>query len=776
VFGQTVPEGALSIGFCPAVEGTSCRRINFTSSDLTLDGVTHGLSAKSFLSAASMWKEDIRLGDLVVFEFKLDPAPSSIVDANVLVSLVVSAAGDAQMYENQPVRLLRDGKWRQYQLYWKYATWRRVYKSCQSDGKPGVCLPAAQCRAAGRTPLASVLSLTGGVNKVSGCHRITDPDVQCCVGFEDPPGAMVSLPVNSSVPNEYVGVRIYSGDKTGVAQSLLMRPVSLCNDACGGVCNVTSGFVCDVPSKTCMCMNQYPWVLGPNNQCYQTSNWAGRVEYPCAMCPRSSMFTYYNVSRPTVATNGATRLKCFYSRDAKKRDVFRELDADQSPPSESCCKYKCDCDDGFVRGPPGDLALTPGLLHCVPKTTTQAPAGAPAATPAPTTAAGDCQCGPDQICLFGQCSCDSTKGWTEDVLTSTPTRTNCVSECSNCLLPTRCAQPPTRLNATCACAPEWTLATIRVGLLSCQKQCAVPCTASEECSFEEGQCICRAGFERVTPTAPCTAQVFVVDGGGDTGSASDREKLANACGVQCSEREDCNAVTKKCECRVPPYFVDDKGACVSRCDKCMSIARSECDETGECVCREGYTLASNACVPIQMGTAFVPSTSTVMIFFTPDELSDTDVIIIIAAVGGSIAFLVVVGVIVCIVVIMRARRQREQLHANPMYKHSIEMRQSAVAATRDSGAKRAPQSAYGNFDAASFSAAATARAPQSAYQPFDAAGGRDGDSIQSYSDGRAIASYSDGRNVEIFVPPPRASDGSVDGRTSHMPRANLPIY
>lgn len=760
MFNQTVSEGAVALGSCGVGENVTCRRVNFTSSELTLDGFAHGIIGKSIV-AGTQWKEDIRLADVVLLDFNAAAPPSGVVDPELLVSLVVSAAGSAQMFEHQPVRLIRDGKWRQYHVVWKAANWRRVYKSCQADGKPGVCLPAAQCRAAGRTPRASLLTTTpGGINTVSGCHRITDPNIQCCPGFEDAPAETFALPVSATVPNEWVGVRIYSADRTGVSQSVLMRPAALCDDACGGVCNATAGFACDAPTKSCMCANQYPWVLGPNNKCYQTSHWAGKPEWPCAQCPRSSMYTYYNVSRPTVATAGATRLKCFYSATAKKRDLFVEFDADKSPVAESCCKYKCGCDDGFEEAPPGTPPLTPGLKSCVPKLAPSAP------TPAPTMS-GDCTCPIDQVCVFGQCACNTTAGWIEDETAIG----SCVSDCANCAFADRCQQPPNKSNSTCLCKPQYTLSVVRLGLLYCQKSCAQACTANEECSLEEGACICKTGFERSTPTAPCTAKVFVVGSGSDTGgSATDRMEAANGgCASQCSEREDCNPMTKKCECRVPPYYVDAAtGACASVCDKCIAIARSECNAAGDCECREDYTLKDGACVP-NTGDISVPTgpPNGTCVTCMPEQLSEDVLVTILIAVGASVGALVVIGVIVCVTLLVRARRQREQLHANPMYKHAKEMRESA-ATTRSSGAatKRAPQSAYGEFtiDGAAGeprNSAATGRAPQSAYAAFDPNRGasyqsfdganefHDSSQTQSYSDGRTVQtmSYSDGRTV-----------------------------
>lgn len=741
VFDETVPEGAVQLGPCPSGE-TDCRNITFVSSDISRDGPTHAVTVKSVLGAFSTWNEDIRRGDMVGVEVNA-ASPAGLVDTELLMSLVVSAANDSQMYENQPVRIMRDGTWRLYHIVWEGANWRRVYKACQADGTPGVCLVDSVCSGAGKSPRAASATVTG-------CQKITKANVKCCPGYADPPSAMFALPVNSSVPNQYVGLRFQSLDKTGVSQTVMVRSASLCNDACGGVCNITGGFVCNVPTKSCQCMNKYPFVLGPDNKCYSTSPWAAPPAWPCQACPRNTMYTFYNDSAAAkLVLPGTDRLKCFFNTST----------VDPPAPGESCCKYKCRCESGFEPASSG-LPLSPGLKNCVPST-----APAPDATaPLPD----DCKnCGDDQTCLFGQCTCDERRGWTlDETKPQTATEVYCVHKCGNCAQPERCAQPASKKDDVCKCLPMYTRVTDRngTGPLTCQIECASKCGANEECSYEEGQCICASGFERDGPGLPCVAKVFDGATGGGT-SMSEREQMANGgCLMACSAREDCNKTNKLCECRSPPYTLDGAGRCTSPCDKCIAIARSECNANGECVCRDDYELKDNACVPLARGNGMPvvpgPTTKDCPFASCENDRSSNLLFTIGVAVGASVLGLIVIGVIVCVVVVVRARRQREQLYSNPLHSQIGMSTVSSSAVTR-----RAPQSAYAPFDA-NDDAPASPRQPQSAYANFDPndlprgssaamlRGGQQGQSYsQSYSSG--TNPYDDG-GAEI---PMRYSDG-----------------
>jgi hypothetical protein len=689
----------------------------------------------------STWNEDIRRGDIVVVQVNAG-LPAGLVDTELLMSLVVSAANDSQMYENQPVRIVRDGTWRLYHIVWEGMNWRRVYKACQADGMAGVCVPDTVCTGAGKSPRAASATVTG-------CQKITKTNIKCCPGYADPASAMFALPVNSSVPNQYVGLRFQSLDKTGVSQTVMVRSASLCNDACGGVCNITGGFVCNVPTKSCQCMNKYPFVLGPDNKCYSTSPWAATPAWPCQACPRNTMYSFYNDSSSAkTALPGTDRLKCFFNTST----------ANPPAPGESCCRYKCGCADGFEPASSG-LPLSPGLKNCVPSATTTPSPDATAALPD-----GCKNCGDDQTCIFGQCACDESRGWTQDeTKPQTATDVYCVHTCANCALSDRCAQPASKKDNACRCKPNFTLPTDRNGLLYCQTNCTSACPTNEECSFEEGQCICKSGFERDGLGTPCVAKVFDGMSGSGT-SMSDREQMANGgCLMACSAREDCNKATKLCECRSPPYVLDGAGRCTSPCDKCIAIARSECNANGECVCREDYELKDNACVPLVRGNGMpvVPGpTSKDCPFASCENDQSTNLLFTIGiAVGASVLGLIVLGVIVCVIVVVRARRQREQLYSNPL--HS-QIGMSTVSS--NSGTRRAPQSAYAPFDA---NDEPQAREPQSAYANFDPNDLPRGSSVPMLRGGPQGQSYTTGTN------PYGGDDGGgemmrySDGRTAH---------
>jgi hypothetical protein len=718
--------------------------VTFVSSDAARDGTTHAVTVKSVVGAFSTWNEDIRRGDMVVIEANA-AVPRGLVATELLMSLIVSAANDSQMYENQPVRIVRDGTWRLYHIDWKGKNWRRAYKACQADGTPGVCVRDSVCTAAGKVPRAASSTVTG-------CQKIVKADVKCCPDYADPSSAMFELPVNSSVPNQYVGLRFQSADKTGVSQTVLLRSASLCNDACNGVCNVTAGFACNVPTKSCQCMNKYPFVLGPDNKCYSTSPWAATPAWPCQACPRNTMYTFYNDSSATrQVLAGTDRLKCF----------FNVSTADPSPVGESCCRYKCGCAPGFEPATSG-LPLTPGLKNCVPSAATTAAPDATGALPD-----GCKNCGEDQTCIFGQCACDESRGWTlDETRPQSATEVYCVHTCANCALSDRCQQPASKKENVCKCKAEFTLSTERNGLMYCQKNCATPCQANEECSVEEGECICKSGFERDAPSAPCVAKVF----DGMTGSGTsmmDREQAANGgCLMACSAREDCNKTSKLCECRSPPYVLDGSGRCTSPCDKCFAIARSECNANGECVCREDYELKDNACVPLQRGNGMPilpgPTAKGCPFATCEDDQSSNLLFTIGVAVGASVLALIVIGVIICVVVVVRARRQREQLYSNPLHSSNSQIGMSTISSS-NSTTRRAPQSAYAQFDV---NDGESPRQPQSAYANFDPTadigrGGAGQSYSQSYSagGGNPYGSSDDGGS-EI---PMRYSDG----RTAH---------
>lgn len=81
--------------------------------------------------------------------------------------------------------------------------------------------------------------------------------------------------------------------------SVELRAMSICSDPCNNECDLRNGMVCNVPTASCMCKNEYPWVRGPQGGCYYyhgsvATFLEGKGDFPCQACPTSDMYTHYN--------------------------------------------------------------------------------------------------------------------------------------------------------------------------------------------------------------------------------------------------------------------------------------------------------------------------------------------------------------------------------------------------------------------------------------------------------------------------------------------------